>query len=224
MHARLFLKHKNILIFQKGNILHFSDCFSKCWKCNYPHKSNFFCSKCNALQKLPKDLNYFDIIGVSKDFDVPVTDIQKKYRQLQSLLHPDKFGQKSEVEKEISRNVSSLVNKAYTTLLHPLDRGLYMLKLYNICIPEEKTSLDHEFLMKIMEKNEEIEKYSENVEKILEFTKENRITLVRLTKQISQAFHNKDIDQATKLLIKMKYYVNVDNKLKNFRQILGVIE
>jgi hypothetical protein len=98
-----FLKYKSILISQNGNLLHFSDCPPKCWKCNYPHKSDFFCSKCKALQKLPTDLNYFDIIGIKKDYEITTVDIQTKYRQLQSLLHPDKFGQKSEVHDDINK-------------------------------------------------------------------------------------------------------------------------
>ena len=82
-----------------GNLLRYSDCPPKCWQCDYPQKSELFCSKCKAVQKLPGDLNYFDIIGVPKDFDVNLNDVQIKYRQLQNLLHPDRFGQKSDVIK-----------------------------------------------------------------------------------------------------------------------------
>jgi DnaJ-domain-containing protein 1 len=57
-----------------------------------------------------------------------------------------------------------------------------MLRLYNVSIPEETTSLDPEFLMEIMEKNEEIEKASQNIEKMLEFSKENHKILAILTK------------------------------------------
>ncbi|OXU28621.1 hypothetical protein TSAR_010926 [Trichomalopsis sarcophagae] len=215
---------KNLPISQNGNFLKFSDCPSKCWQCDFPHKSELFCAKCKALQKLPKDLDYFDIIGVERTFDVVVEDIQKKYRQLQTLLHPDKFGQKSDKEKEISENLSSLVNKAYNTLLHPLDRGLYMLKLHDVSIPEGTTSLDPEFLMEVMEINEEVEEAFENKEKALMLLQKNRETLAVLTKQISTAFSNNDIDQAKKLLIRMKYYMSIDNRLKKLKQDLGIVE
>ncbi|XP_003427292.1 iron-sulfur cluster co-chaperone protein HscB [Nasonia vitripennis] len=215
---------KNLPISQNGNFLKFSDCPSKCWQCDFPHKSELFCTKCKALQKLPKDIDYFDIIGVEKTFDVVVEDIQKKYRQLQTLLHPDKFGQKSDKEKEISENLSSLVNKAYNTLLHPLDRGLYMLKLHNVSIPEGTTSLDPEFLMEVMEINEEVEEAFESKEKALMLLQKNRETLAVLTKQISTAFSNNDIDQAKKLLIRMKYYTSIDNRLKKLKQDLGIVE
>ena len=51
------------------------------------------------------------------------------YCFLQRLLHPDKFSVKSALEREISENNSSLLNKAYFTLLKSLNRGLYMLEL-----------------------------------------------------------------------------------------------
>lgn len=69
----------------------------KCWNCNFTYKSDLFCSKCKVLQKPPENLTYFDIIDIPKTYDVNVTEIQKKYKELQKLLHPDKFSNKSEV-------------------------------------------------------------------------------------------------------------------------------
>ncbi|XP_017888930.1 iron-sulfur cluster co-chaperone protein HscB, mitochondrial-like [Ceratina calcarata] len=96
-----------------------SDSPLKCWNCNFMYKSDLFCSKCKVLQEPPENITYFDIIGIPKSYDVTVADIQKKYIELQKLLHPDKFSTKSEKEKEISEMLSSLVNKAYSTLSHP---------------------------------------------------------------------------------------------------------
>lgn len=182
-----------------------SDSLSKCWNCNFVYKSDLFCSKCKVLQKPPENLTYFDIIGVPQSYDVKVTEIQKKYKELQKLLHPDKFGTKSEVsavliiidiliclsqnihfflqkEKQFSETLSSLVNNAYSTLIHPLKRGLYMLKLNDITISEETDNANAEFLMEIMEKNEEIEDVGDDVEKIKKLVQENEIMLNNLTK------------------------------------------
>lgn len=61
------------------------------------YKSDLFCSKCKVLQEPPENLTYFDIIGISRSYDVNITEIQKKYKELQKLLHPDKYSTKSEV-------------------------------------------------------------------------------------------------------------------------------
>lgn len=74
-----------------------SDSLPKCWNCKFPYKSELFCSKCKSLQEMPGELTYFDIIGVKKDFDIDKGDLQRKYRQMQNRLHPDKFGNSSEV-------------------------------------------------------------------------------------------------------------------------------
>lgn len=60
------------------------------------YKSELFCSKCKVLQELPQNLNYFDIIGVKKNYNVANEEIHRKYKELQKVLHPDKFGNKSE--------------------------------------------------------------------------------------------------------------------------------
>lgn len=85
-------------------------------------------------------------------------------------------------EKQLSENLSSLVNKAYTTLIHPLKRGLYILKLNGITISEETDNVNAEFLMEIMEKNEEIEDAANDEEKIKKLVQDNEIVLNNLAK------------------------------------------
>ena len=55
------------------------------------------------------------------------------------------------------REYSALVNKAYSTLTNPLKRGMYLLQLNGLSIEEDAKEMDKEFLMEIMERNEEIE-------------------------------------------------------------------
>ncbi|XP_006615455.2 iron-sulfur cluster co-chaperone protein HscB [Apis dorsata] len=201
-----------------------SDSPLKCWNCNFTYKSDLFCSKCKVLQKPPENLTYFDIIDIPKIYDVNVTEIQKKYKELQKLLHPDKFSNKSEKEKQFSEILSSLVNKAYSTLLHPLKRGLYMLELNGITISEGTDNVNAEFLMEIMEKNEEIEDAANNEEKIKKLIQENETILNTLIMNVAAAFEQKDIKKAESLLIQMKYYDSINNRLKKLKYDLGIIE
>lgn len=80
-----------------------SDGPPKCWNCDYIYKSELFCSKCKVLQNLPQNLNYFEIIGIKKDYNVTNEEIHRKYRELQKMLHPDKFGNKSEASIFVKR-------------------------------------------------------------------------------------------------------------------------
>lgn len=63
---------------------------------------------------------------------------------------------RTDKEKLISADYSSLVNKAYNILQSPLSRAIHMLKLRNVVIDEEQKISDPKFLMEIMELNEEV--------------------------------------------------------------------
>lgn len=75
-----------------------------------------------------------------------------------------------------------MINKAYYTLSHPLQRGIYLLNLNNITLPEGTTNMNPEFLMDILEKNEEIERASKDESTAIKLIEENRKTLADLTK------------------------------------------
>ena len=201
-----------------------SDSPLKCWNCNFMYKSDLFCSKCKALQEPPENLTYFDIMGVPKSYDVTVTEIHRKYKELQKLLHPDKFGNRTEKEQQFSENLSSLVNNAYSTLSHPLKRGLYMLKLNGVTIPDETDNVNAEFLMEIMEKNEEVEDAMTDTGKIKKLVQENEAVLKSLSMEIADAFRGNDVEKAETLLIRMKYFDSINTRLKKLKHDLGIVE
>lgn len=60
-------------------------------------------------------------------------------------------------EKRLSEEFSSLVNKAYFTLLNPLKRGLYMLEQHGVYVEEGTIQSSPAFLMEIMERNEDVD-------------------------------------------------------------------
>lgn len=56
-------------------------------------------------------------------FAIDKTDLEKRYKNLQRSLHPDRFSAASEKEKEISAVQASTVNHAYSLLREPLTRA-----------------------------------------------------------------------------------------------------
>ena len=67
-------------------------------------------------------------------------------------------------------------------MINPLDRGLYILQLTDNSSIEEFNNSDPEFLMKIMEKNEQVEDVSKDKSKVLELFKHNQKNLEQLIK------------------------------------------
>ena len=68
-----------------------------CWNCSKPEVLDLHFCDCGAV--LPPILNvtYFDILGVQMKFDLNTEQLTKKFRDLQRILHPDKFSQKTMV-------------------------------------------------------------------------------------------------------------------------------
>lgn len=65
----------------------------------------------------------------------------------------------SEKEQHLSAEWSSLVNRAYKILLSPIQRAEYLLKSHNIEVSESNTTSDKQFLLEMMERNEEVGKH-----------------------------------------------------------------
>ncbi|XP_072288686.1 iron-sulfur cluster co-chaperone protein HscB [Eucyclogobius newberryi] len=190
-----------------------------CWNCEQPLEQNFvhFCKSCEVVQPPHEGISYFDIMECDCTFTLDTHKLQKKYLQLQRLLHPDNFGQKSEREQEYSESQSALVNKAYKTLLKPLSRGLYMLELQGLKIEEGTVSavsaVNSELLMELMEINEALDAVR-TPQEANEIGQDTKGKLADLTEQIDTALNKGELQTAKALLIKMKYFANIEEKVK----------
>ncbi|XP_033827957.2 iron-sulfur cluster co-chaperone protein HscB [Periophthalmus magnuspinnatus] len=187
-----------------------------CWNCQHPLKQKpaFFCESCEVVQPPPEDTSYFSILECDCTFTLDTLKLQKKYLQLQRLLHPDNFSQKSEREQGYSESQSALVNKAYETLLKPLSRGLYMLELQGLNIEEGTDSaVNSELLMELMEINEALDAV-ETPQEANEIGQDTKGKLADLTEQIDTALNKGELQTAKALLTKMKYFANIEEKVK----------
>ncbi|KAM8918494.1 iron-sulfur cluster co-chaperone protein HscB isoform 2-T2 [Lycaon pictus] len=191
---------------------------SQCWNCGGPggptRGDGFFCPQCRALQPPDPTRDYFSLMDCNRAFRVDTAKLQTRYQQLQRLVHPDFFSQRSQTEKDFSEKHSTLVNDAYKTLLAPLSRGLYLLKLHGVKIPEGTDyKMDRQFLMEIMEINEKLaEAQSEAAMKEIESIV--RAKQKEMTDYVSRAFEQDDLEKAKEMLTKMRYFSNVEEKIK----------
>ncbi|XP_041792448.1 iron-sulfur cluster co-chaperone protein HscB [Chelmon rostratus] len=187
-----------------------------CWNCKQTLDKTpvFFCMSCKVVQPPEEGTSYFKLLDCDYTFTLDTHKLQRSYLQLQRSLHPDNFSQKSVKEQKYSEIQSALVNKAYKTLLKPLSRGLYMLELEGMRIEEGTDSgADSGFLMELMEINEALDEAQtpEAANKIGEDTKGK---LADLTKAIDAALLKGELQAAKALLAQMKYYANIEEKVK----------
>ncbi|KAK9720210.1 HSCB C-terminal oligomerization domain [Popillia japonica] len=142
---------------------------------------------------------------------------------MQSLLHPDKFSNKSDTEKEISAEYSSLVNKAYNTLQTPIKRALHLLSLNNETISEDNKSDNPEFLMEMMELNEEIDA-ADTPDKLKSLQQTNAKMLNKCSDEISHHFKDNNIAKAKEAIIRMKYYTTIMRRINDLMREKGIVD
>ena len=113
--------------------------------------------------------NYFALFSLKSDFSIDLADLESAYQLQISQFHPDKFATKSEREKSIALQNTSLLNTAYNTLKSPLKRATYLLELQGINAFDEKdTQMDEDFLMAQIEHRETLEQ-AKNFDEIERF-------------------------------------------------------
>lgn len=142
---------------------------------------------------------------------------------MQSVLHPDKFSSKSEEEQNISLEWSSLVNKAYKTLLAPIKRGEYILQQNGIELPQDNSALDQIFLMEMMERNEEVDEANTEGD-LRKLLVKVRKELSATSEELSKSFEGNNLKSAVAIIVKMKYFISLEGSIKEKQRRLGYVD
>ena len=102
----------------------------RCWRCQSEVPVAVLCSRCEAIQPLPTDLDYFRVLGVERNPALDESALSSRYYELSRRLHPDLYQTASAQEREASLHNSAIVNRAHRTLRDPGQRGVYWLELH----------------------------------------------------------------------------------------------
>lgn len=101
----------------------------RCWNCGAEHAAGLFCPTCNAIQSLPDQADYFQVLGLPRRLVIDPAVLQKRYYALHRRLHPDLYQTSPQPARQASLRNTAAVNRAYRSLRDPVDRGLYWLTL-----------------------------------------------------------------------------------------------
>jgi molecular chaperone HscB len=101
--------------------------------------------------------NYFELFGLPVGFDLDPDALTERYRELQRIVHPDRYASGTEQERRLSMQGATYLNEALETLQDPLLRAHYLLRLKGVePDPRGSQPMDPEFLMEQMELREEL--------------------------------------------------------------------
>ncbi|ART81033.1 co-chaperone HscB [Oceanisphaera avium] len=163
-------------------------------------------------------MNYFELFGLSPQFDVDSHALADTYRTLQKQFHPDKFAAHSERERLQAVQGAARINDAYTTLKNPLNRAQYLLSLHGVELnAEQQTLKDPAFLMQQMEWREQLEELShapDVLAAILAFEQElqqaSQDYYGQLSHQLTQAAWQEAADTVRKLKFMTKLHAELE--------------
>ncbi len=100
--------------------------------------------------------NYFSFFDLEPAFNIDAAKLKKAYLIKSREFHPDYFSQASEEEKNRALDMTTRNNAAFKTLSDPVKRLEHILRLNNILGESKDEKMDPEFLMEMMDINEQI--------------------------------------------------------------------
>mmetsp|Transcript_13387 Transcript_13387/g.18340 ORF Transcript_13387/g.18340 Transcript_13387/m.18340 type:complete len:237 (+) Transcript_13387:46-756(+) len=203
-------------------LLHYVHKNPSCWKCsNVLENEKLFCSNnaCNALQPISlRKNNLFKLFNLNEDFEIDSASLNSSFKELQKVLHPDKFVLSSPEEKQLSNDASSVVNQAYEILKSPVSRAEYMIdSVFGISVFDESKVLCDDGcsdrMSEIFDIKEEIEEKKKNTTDLLKlFSKLNK-EVVSYTNDFKNGIKEKDVNKSLQAAIHLKYYCKMVDDL-----------
>ena len=153
--------------------------------------------------------NYFELLGLTPQFAIDLSQLDANYRKLQSEVHPDRFVASSPSDRLQSMQIATQANEAYSTLKHPTTRARYLLQLQGIeTLEESNTAMPTDFLMLQMEWREAAEdaKADRDISALdnllMTMNAEAKILVQQLTAALDQ---DKQPTQAAELVRKLSF-------------------
>ncbi|WFD42042.1 molecular chaperone [Malassezia psittaci] len=197
-----------------------------CASCGTPNgMAALQCKKCEALQPLPGDVSFYDVLGSPREtisrngWSIDPNQLKGQWRQKMALTHPDRLGARPEKEQQIGTQQSAIVNKAYETLLRPLPRALYLLEQEGVKDIDEAASLeDLELLMEVMELQERLSEATDQAE-VDAVGDQNQEHISDVLHQLDDAFaqSNLDKDRIQNLAIQLRYWTNIAKAVQEWQ-------
>nr|VDC85447.1 unnamed protein product [Brassica oleracea] len=178
-----------------------------CWNCGFSSdKAAFlFCDSCRSIQPVDDSVDYFQIFGLEKKYELEGGSLEGKYKDWQKKLHPDLVHNKSQKERDYAADQSAKVTEACRTLTKRLSRAMYIMKLNDKNVNEEETVTDPTLLMEMMELREAIAEADDSKE-LNQIQSQVQENLKQWSDSFADNFESQRFDEAVNCIRRMTYY------------------
>lgn len=129
-----------------------------CWNCGAGVSGENFCPSCGKIQPVAAGADYFAVMNLPRRLIFDAAELEGRFHQLSWKLHPDRFVQAGEYEREVALERASQLNDAYRALRDPIARVEYVLARAGMRREgQQKQQAPVELLEEVFELNESLD-------------------------------------------------------------------
>ena len=170
--------------------------------------------------------DYYEQLGIPRSLNLSLETLRQRYYELSRQLHPDRFMQKPEAERQRALDLSSALNDAYRTLKDPIRRAQHVLSMEGFEIGEQRSKdVPAELLEEVFELNmalEEMRGGDHSARPQLEQAEKNfTIMLAETDQQLQTLFARYDSSQSRDVLGEIR---NLLNRRKYIQNLVSEVE
>lgn len=157
-------------------------------------------------------MNYFELFEIPVSVNIDKSSLAKKYFELQKKYHPDFYTQADEEEQQQVLEKSSAINKALKIFQNKDSTIKYVLQLKGLLQEEEKYPLPPDFLMEVMELNENLD--ADSTEAITSFENDIYADVKKIIEDYDDAtIKTPDLLKIKEYYFKKKYLQRILDRL-----------
>ena len=156
--------------------------------------------------------NHFELFGLPVNYIIDSEQLSLHYRELQQVMHPDRYAKSSDQERRISLQCATQINEANQILRDPIMRAAYLLSLKGVDMDlQQETIKDTAFLMEQLELRESLQQARhaddpyQAVSTIMTDVEERMAALISEIVKQFQASTREALEQARQTLRKMQF-------------------
>ena len=161
--------------------------------------------------------NHFELFNLAPAYSLDTERLEDSYKELQSLVHPDRYAQAADAERRASMQWTTRVNEAYSTLRDPVQRARHILELHGVDVGfETNTQMPTDFLMQQLETREQLEEAQQKKDSgFLDSLRNGLVTKRKLLEaEIGESIDTrKDYVKATALVRKLMFLQKIDDEI-----------
>jgi len=170
-------------------------------------------------------MNYFEFFEIPISFKLDEAALKKAFYANSKKYHPDFFTLESEEKQMEVLELSTLNNKAYKTLSDFDKRMKYILELKEVLGDEGKNKIPQEFLMEMMDINENLMELEfdfdkntfDKVQNDLESLEESLFTTVK--SHLENVSNETSLEEVKNYYLKKRYLLRIKENLNKFASL-----